>query len=75
MVPHLHQIPLTFPRQPTAILNRGPDAKGQAWIGTAMPTMVGAGLVIEESIYDALCEEAPRIWGSTERLDASRRRF
>ncbi|KAL6834740.1 hypothetical protein V8C40DRAFT_261432 [Trichoderma camerunense] len=39
------------------------------WIITAVPTMSIAAPAIEETIYDALREEAPRVLGSTQRLN------
>ncbi|RFU26136.1 hypothetical protein B7463_g10202, partial [Scytalidium lignicola] len=43
------------------------------WIGTAIPAMSTAAPVIGNAIYDALCEEAPRILGSNQRLNTERR--
>ncbi|KAH0532713.1 hypothetical protein TsFJ059_001366 [Trichoderma semiorbis] len=42
------------------------------WIVTAVPTMGIAAPVISETIYDALREEAPRVIGSTRRLNLGR---
>ena len=39
------------------------------WFGTAAPAMSVAAPVIHETVYDALCEEAPRVLGSTRRLN------
>ncbi|KIW87253.1 uncharacterized protein Z519_12156 [Cladophialophora bantiana CBS 173.52] len=39
------------------------------WFGTAAPAMSAAAPVIHETVYDALCEEAPRVLGSTRRLN------
>lgn len=39
------------------------------WLGTAVPAMSVSGRVMAETVYNALCEEAPRVLGSNERLD------
>lgn len=39
------------------------------WLGTAVPAMGVAGPVIHDTVYDALCEEAPRVLESTRRLN------
>ncbi|OQV09891.1 hypothetical protein CLAIMM_13967 [Cladophialophora immunda] len=44
------------------------------WFGTAMPAMSVAAPAIHETVYDALCEEAPRVLGSTRRLNMEGRR-
>lgn len=38
------------------------------WWGTALPSMSAAAPVIEETVYGAFCETAPRVLGSTRRL-------
>ncbi|KAJ5963182.1 hypothetical protein N7481_002893 [Penicillium waksmanii] len=43
------------------------------WFGTAMPAMGAAAPIIDEAVYNALCEEAPRVLGSTNRLNIPRR--
>lgn len=43
------------------------------WFGTGMYALPAAGEVIEETIYNALCEEAPRVLGSEERLNMAGR--
>ncbi|KAJ5381345.1 uncharacterized protein N7496_003773 [Penicillium cataractarum] len=45
------------------------------WLGTAMPAMSTAAPVIGETVYNALCEEAPRVLGSAERLNMRQWRF
>ncbi|OAP56317.1 hypothetical protein AYL99_09496 [Fonsecaea erecta] len=44
------------------------------WVCTAMPAMSVAAPAIQETVYDALCEEAPRVLGSTRRLNMEGRR-
>ncbi|PNP52591.1 hypothetical protein FNYG_15829 [Fusarium nygamai] len=51
-----------------AITGLGPLLAVPVWFGTAAPAMETAGPVIQETIYNTLCEEAPRILGSTERM-------
>ncbi|KAL4768260.1 hypothetical protein BDW60DRAFT_219870 [Aspergillus nidulans var. acristatus] len=45
------------------------------WVGTAPFAMSKSAPVIHETIYDALCEEDPRVLGSKERLHMPRRCF
>ncbi|KAN0113004.1 hypothetical protein V8E51_005955 [Hyaloscypha variabilis] len=44
------------------------------WWGSAVVAMPPAGMAIESTIHDALCEDQPRILGSTIRMNASPRR-
>ncbi|KAL4910515.1 hypothetical protein BDW74DRAFT_141364 [Aspergillus multicolor] len=44
------------------------------WMGTAPFAMATSGPVIHNTIYDALCEEDPRVLGSGERLQVRRQR-
>ncbi|KAK9485195.1 hypothetical protein V1527DRAFT_483286 [Lipomyces starkeyi] len=45
------------------------------WAGTAMPAMSRTSPYIEKAVYNALCEDAPRVLGSKERLDIAGRHF
>ncbi|OAP60952.1 hypothetical protein AYL99_05954 [Fonsecaea erecta] len=56
-----------------ALTGLGPVAAVPIWFGTAMPAMSAAAPAIQETLYKALCEEEPRVLGSTQPLKHGRR--
>lgn len=56
-----------------AVTGLGLLAAMPLWFGTAMPAISTVAPIIDEAVYTALCEEAPRVLGSTNRLNLPRR--